>query len=417
MDDTLLVCLQTVPVGFLKRDQAGRLSFQYEKGVDTPISLSMPTNDTTYGDLECEAFFGGLLPEKQIARELIARRFNADAENTYSLLRAIGHECAGAISLHDPRTPPIIQRSHKLEGEEVSESKLAQLIRALPRTPLLAGVEGVRLSLAGFQDKAGICLIKGKICLPAEDVPTTHILKPAMADHEGTLQNEYMCLAIARNLAIPTVTAEIRQAEDQAYILVERYDRRIAGDRITRVHQEDFCQALGIVTAHKYESEGGPGFKQCFDLLKQTDKPALNRTTFAKYLILNFLLGNADAHGKNFSLLHDPSSSTTLAPLYDVVSIIGLYDNLIQKMAMSVGDCFDSTEVDKKNWEKLCKNVGFGFPAFRKLLQTLVSEIEVFAEQERNSLAQTEFNPWIADLISHEIGRRCFRLKEQFDRN
>ncbi len=417
MTDTLLVCLQTHPVGYLERDAVGKLSFKYEKGVDTPISLSMPITATKYDDVKCEAFFGGLLPEKQQARELIARKFNADAENTFSLLRVIGHECAGAISLHDPKSPPEIKPSHKLEGEEVGEAKLAQLIRDLPRTPLLAGVEGVRLSLAGFQDKAGICLIDGKICLPVGDVPTTHILKPAIAEHEATVQNEFMCLAIARDLGLPTVSAEIRRAEDQTFVLVERYDRKISGGRISRIHQEDFCQAMGVVTAHKYESESGPGFKQCFELLKQTDKPAADRTTFAKYLILNYLVGNADAHGKNFSLIHDSNTSTKLAPLYDVVSIIDLYENLIQTMAMSIGGSFNSTDVNADSWKLLCKNIGFGFPAFKKILKTLVNDIGAIAEQQRDLLEKGEFTTWVADMISHEISGRCFRLKEQFEWN
>ncbi len=417
MTDTLLVCLQTVPVGYLHRDGAGRLSFKYENGVNTPISLGMPISATAYDDIKCEAFFGGLLPEKQQARELIARKFNSDAENTFSLLRVIGHECAGAISLHDPNCPPEIRTSHKLEGEEVSEAKLARLIRNLPRTPLLAGVEGVRLSLAGFQDKAGVCLIEGKICLPAGDVPTTHILKPANPEHEATVQNEFMCLSIARALGLPTVAAEIRRAEDQAFVLVERYDRKITGDRISRIHQEDFCQAMGVVTARKYESEGGPGFKQCFELLKQADKPALDRTTFAKYLILNFLVGNADAHGKNFSLIHSSSTSTTLAPLYDVVSIIDLYENLIQTMSMSIGGSFDSTQVTENNWKLLCKNIGFGFPALKKILKTMVYDIGAIADQQRDLLVEGEFATWVANTISHEISSRCFRLREQFEWN
>ncbi len=415
MTDTLLVCLQTVPVGRLERDAVGKLSFKYENGVTTPISLSMPISATAYDDTKCEAFFGGLLPEKQQARELIARKFNADAESTFSLLRVIGHECAGAISLHDPNKPPDIQPSHKLEGEEVTEAKLAQLIRDLPRTPLLAGVEGIRLSLAGFQDKAGVCLIDGKICLPVGDVPSTHILKPAITGHEATVQNEFMCLAIARGLGLPTVSAEIRRAENQTFVLVERYDRKITAGRISRIHQEDFCQAMGVVTARKYESEGGPGFKQCFELLKQTDKPAADRTTFAKYLVLNFLAGNADAHGKNFSLIHSSSTSTRLAPLYDVVSIIDLYEKLTQTMAMSIGGSFDSSEVNENNWKLLCKNIGFGFPAFKKILKTMVYDIGIITERQRDLLNRGEFTTWVADTISNEISGRCFRLREQFE--
>ncbi len=413
--DRLLVCLQNQPVGYLDRADTGRLSFTYGKDSKTPISLSMPLEGTTYGDVVCEAFFGGLLPENQQARELIARRLNANADNTFSLLKVIGKECAGAISLHDPAQPPSSTNSHKLEGEELTEKRLAELIRDLPRTPLLAGVEGVRLSLAGFQNKAGVCLIGGRICLPTEDVPTTHILKPAMAQHEATVQNEFLCLSIASGLGLPTAKTEIRRAEDQAYVLVERYDREIIdGTFIRRVHQEDFCQAMGVVAARKYEAEKGPGFTECFELLKQSDKPALDRTTFAKFIVLNYLVGNADAHGKNFSLLHSPGASTRIAPLYDVLSIIQVYDDLIQNMAMSIGGCFNAAAVTVEDWKKLCKTSGFGFPAFRNLLKEQVASIEEVAEREREKLASSEFQTWVADMMILELGRSCNRVRDQF---
>jgi serine/threonine-protein kinase HipA len=413
--DRLIVCLQNQPVGHLDRDETSRLSFTYEKDAKTPISLSMPLDGTTYGDVVCEAFFGGLLPENQQARELIARRLNANANNTFSLLKAIGKECAGAISLHDPTEPLPSNDLQKMEGEELAEKRLAELIRDLPRTPLLAGVQGIRLSLAGFQNKAGVCLIDGRIYLPAKDVPTTHILKPAMAQHEATVQNEFLCLSIASGLGLPTAKAEIRRAEDQAYVLVERYDREIIdGTFIRRIHQEDFCQAIGIVAAHKYEAENGPGFKECFELLKQSDRPALDRTTFAKFLILNYLLGNADAHGKNFSLLHPTGTSTKIAPLYDVLSIIHVYDDLIQNIAMSIGGCFNAADVTVEDWKKLCKNSGFGFPAFRNLLKEQVSSVEGVAERERDKLANSEFQTWVADMMILELGRSCDRVRNQF---
>lgn len=413
-DDRLLVCLHEKPVGHLDRDDVGRLSFSYSREAQAPLSLSMPLSNTIYGDHECEVFFGGLLPEGDAARDAIARRFNADADNTFSLLKAIGKDCAGAISFHDPDEPPSLIGPFPLEGEEISDAKLAALIRDLPRNPLFIGVPGLRMSLAGFQHKAAVCLIDGKVCLPNPNVPTTHILKPAMAEYEGSTQNEYLCLSIAAGLDINAASVQIRKAEDQAYVLVKRYDRRVLnGNKIERVHQEDFCQALGVATARKYESEGGPGFQQCFDLLKQCDTPAIDRTKLAKFLIFNFLVGNSDAHGKNFSVLHRTAASTTLAPMYDVVSLRDIYD-VEQRMAMSIGGCFDARHVTKDHWQALCKAAGFGFPAFQKLLREQVNAIEQVAELEREKLQAGEFQTWVADSIIYELGRSCSYVREQF---
>jgi serine/threonine-protein kinase HipA len=252
------------------------------------------------------------------------------------------------------------------------------------------------------------------VFLPGTTVPTTHILKPAMADYEASAQNEFLCLSIADRLRMPAVKAEIRRAEDQTYVLVERYDRRrLDGNLIERVHQEDFCQALGIVTARKYEIEGGPGFSECFSLLKESDKPALDRTALARFLILNYLLGNADAHGKNFSLLHRPPTSTKIAPLYDVLAMTDIY-GVDQRMAMSIGGNFDAASVTQDNWKAFCKKIGYGFPAFKLLLQDQVNEIEQVAARERDKLQEGEFKTWVADSIIYELGRSCGRVRTQF---
>lgn len=414
--DVLLVCLQGSPVGILEQDEVGKLSFSYESATSKPLSLKMPVTSSPCGNEICEAFFGGLLPEGDQARKLIARKFNADPDNTFSLLKAIGQDCAGAVSLHDPSAPPTEPDGfHQLEATEISEQELANQIRNLNKAPLFTGIKGVRLSLAGVQDKAAVCVIGGAICIPAPGVPTSHILKAPIRGHEATVQNEYLCMSTAARLGIPTAKVEMRRAEDQIYLLTERYDRELTSDgRIRRVHQEDFCQALGIVTARKYQAEGGPGFRECFDLLMNCERPAIDRTTLARILILNYLLGNADAHGKNFSLLHPEAHLSRLAPLYDVLSV-SVYEDLEQKMAMHIGGCYDMGTVQPDNWRALCKEIRFGYPAFRKELAHQTDEIVEAAEAARQTLADSQFDTWVADDILRLLQRSCNRVKETYD--
>jgi serine/threonine-protein kinase HipA len=376
----------------------------------------MPIGKAPFSDEACEAFFGGLLPESEHARKFIARRYNADPDSTFSLLKAIGQDCAGAISLHDPSRPLMESDGFSdLEGTELTETELAKYIKNLSRAPLFSGIKGLRMSLAGVQDKAAVCLIDSAICIPEPGVPTSHILKSAIKDHEATVQNEYLCMSIAANLGLPAAKVEMRHAEDQLYLLVERYDREItATGKIRRIHQEDFCQALAIPAARKYQAEGGPGFRECFELLTNCERPAVDRTTLARVLIVNYLLGNADAHGKNFSLLHPEPNLTRLAPSYDLLSI-SVYDELEQKMAMEIGGCYDAEAVKPQHWQALCKEIRFGYPAFRKELARLTDEIIEVAEAERLKLKNREFDTWIADDILRLLQRRCNRVKERYN--
>lgn len=414
--NTLLVCFQGSPIGFLKQDKAGKLSFSYESTAPKQLSLKMPVGKSPFGNEICEAFFGGLLPESDTARKLIARKFNADPGNTFSLLKAIGQDCAGAVSLHDPESPPTEPDGfHTLNATPISEQELAKQIRNLKRAPLFTGLKGIRLSLAGVQDKAAVCVIDGQICIPEPGVPTSHILKAPIKDCEATVQNEYLCMSAATRLGIPTANVEMRRAEDQTYLLVERYDRELSADgKIRRIHQEDFCQALGIVSTNKYQAEGGPGLRECFDVLTNCEKPAQDRNTLAQVVILNYLLGNADAHGKNFSLLHTQPHLSRLAPLYDVLSV-SVYDELNQKMAMNIGGCYDMNEVQPENWQTLCKEIQYGYPAFRKELARQTDELMEAAEMVRKELAVSDFDTWVADDILRVLQRRCNRVKETYN--
>lgn len=373
----------------------------------------MPIREELYDDKVCEAFFGGLLPESKEARKALAHQYGIDPESTFSMLKAIGGDCAGAVSLHEDADIPMSPAFGQLEGEALPEAELAKLIRNLPRSPLFSGRRALRLSLAGYQNKAAVCVINGEVCLPKSNfVPTTHILKPAHPVYQSTCQNEYFCMKLAERMGLPVAKVELRSAEDLIYLLVERYDREIDESGIIhRVHQEDFCQALGVVSENKYESEGGPGLKDCFELLaRYSDKPAADRNQLMSNVIFNYLIGNADAHAKNFSLLHLPSG-LRLSMLYDLNSTL-VYEELSTQMAMKIGGESSFLGVTQDNWKAEAKRCKLGFPALRNRMKANLAMIEQEAELLEKELDNPVFETYIIPSIVMEMRLRLRLIKE-----
>jgi serine/threonine-protein kinase HipA len=208
---------------------------------------------------------------------------------------------------------------------------------------------------------------------------------------------------------------EIRCAEDVEYLLVERYDRTHSqspkGETLERLHQEDFCQALGIVSENKYQKEGGPSLKQCFALLREVSSaPVLDLARLLDAVIFNFLVGNNDAHGKNFSLLYrgagTASLETRIAPFYDVVST-HYYPELTREMAMKIGGEYSSERVSSMNFEQLAEDAGLAKPLVR-------SRVPELAEAVLSNLDKTGIEHSVVDTLTVKIRERCGAIRERF---
>jgi len=409
----LSIRLYGVPIGILEQTVDGKMQFSYHPDVKFPISINMPVRTEPYSHAPCEAFFGGLLPENETTRKIIGKRYGVSANNSFALLKAIGYDCAGAISCHHVEEEIFDQRIFPLTAKPISEIELAKHIKELPKKPLFLDVEGLRLSLAGVHDKAAVCLIENQIALAEQGCPTTHILKPSPAHYPGLAENEYFCLKIAERIGLPVPNIELRTAQDQTFLLVERYDRRIRNGQVERIHQEDFCQALGINSARKYQNEDGPGIKDCYELLMQTVQPAIDRNIFSAGVIFNYLIGNMDAHGKNFSLLHRSENHIRMAPFYDLICT-RVYDDLTDKMAMKIGSKYDADEVLARHWQQLCKEVTYRYIAMVGLIRRIAKDMPLYAEQEKEALISKGYNhPIIADIV-RSIEKNCDRIVKQF---
>ncbi len=401
LDRKLSVHLQGNPVGTLTQDDSGRLTFHYDEAYLTredvrPLSLAMPLRREPYEQRAARPFFAALLPDDDVRRRL-AQSLQVSEKNDFALLREVGGECAGAVSLYPEGEEP--RAAHGGDCDVLSVSRLADLLRSLPKRPLLVG-EGVRLSLAGAQDKIALHVIDGDFAIPLGDLPTTHILKPAIEGFADTVQNELFCMRLAKRLGLAVPNVEFRSAGDVPFLLVKRYDRATTAEGLlVRRHQEDFCQALGIPPELKYQREGGPSLAQCFDLLAQHSmQPAVDRLRLLTVVIFNYVVGNEDAHGKNFSMLHEENGSR-LAPFYDLLSTV-VYAGLERKMAMKIGGYYEFDAVLARHWNRFAEEVGLSTNIVRQRLREMINTIAAAAHKERQELAEGGLSSTIfADLI------------------
>ena len=417
MAKTLDVYLHNDLIGHLVQDDGGGMVFDYveswlNKPGATPLSQSLPLRAKRFKRNECRGFFAGILPEAG-KREIIARNLGISARNDYAMLERIGGECAGAVTfIPAGQAPPERNYSYR----KLSTEELAAILKELPKRPLLAGEEGIRLSLAGAQDKIAVRMENGEVCLPLGGAPSTHILKPAVERFEGVVFNEVLCMKLASEAGLPAASVEAINVNGIDCLLVQRYDR-IHGQgpgaeaAVERLHQEDFCQAQGIVPERKYQKEGGPSLKQCFRLLREASSaPVIDLARLLEAVIYNYLVGNNDAHGKNFSLLYRGAGTANLeirlAPLYDVVSTL-YYPELSRDMAMKIGGEYSSEKVTARNFEQLAEEAGLGKPLVR-------GRVAEMADRVTAGLAKVQIAHPVAEKVAGLIRQRSEKVRDSF---
>lgn len=403
MSKTLDVYLSGQCIGDLEQDKTGQLRFTYalewiNDSSSFAISCSLPLQKESFTQKECRPFFAGVLPE-DATRRLIGKNLGISANNDFSMLEKIGGECAGAISFISKNKSAAAGSNNY---RELSVDELATILERLHTKPLLAGDEHIRLSMAGVQDKIPLCYKDNKYFLPLDNSPSTHIIKPENKHFPGLIENEHFCMQLAKKINLYVANAQINQISEKTFLLVERYDRLTSDDTILRLHQEDFCQALGIVPEKKYQNEGGPSFKDCFNLLRRfSSLPAIELQKLLEALIFNMLIGNCDAHGKNFSLLYN--NGITFSPLYDLVCTL-YYGNLTSKMAMKIGKEYDAKKININHFKTLAAEIGFSVPG-------VCQEVERLSNQLLSILDAVTISNDVEARISEIIRQRCLFLR------
>lgn len=412
--------------GVLDRLSNGRLHFEYDEPYRslpgaTPLSVGMSLQERSFPHSRIEPWIDGLLPDSDEVRQHWARRYRVTSASPFNLLSTvIGEDCAGGVQFVRPaRLSALLSEPGSVEW--LDDDDLQARLRRL-RTEDAAwhgegddrpGFEG-RFSLAGRQRKTALLFEDGRWGVPAGRIPTTHILKPAIPGYADQEVNEHLCLAAARLAGIPAAESAVRVFGSETVIVVTRFDRVRIDGALTRIHQEDCCQALGVPPDRKYQSDGGPGPREVAGLLRSVipgrDAEA-GILRFADALIWNWLIGGTDAHAKNYSLLLR-GSVVRLAPLYDITSGLPYGNPHDLRMAMKLDDSYRLI-AHRNPWPAVARMIGVPADALVERARHLCTAApEAFAIAAADAGVQVLARKSTAHLVTHieRAATRCAKL-------
>jgi serine/threonine-protein kinase HipA len=410
---TLSVYWDGGQVGRLERvvENAREFAFRYS---DTPrrISLSLPLKEDSFSPAETRPFFEALLPEGAI-RDQIAAQLKLASSDSFGLLAELGRDCAGALQIVEQKRmsePPGVRW--------LGQDELDELITQLPHRPLGVHAEDgrLRLSLAGVQRKAVLVRdADGRYGEPLNGMPSTHILKPELqaSDYPGLATNEFFCMSLAARCGLAVASVELIAAAGRPCLVVERFDRDLSRTPVRRLHQEDLTQALGLTPDFKYQHPDWrlPSYKALADLLDgYSPAPGVDRLAAARAAAFHFLVGNADAHAKNISLLH-LEDGVSPAPLYDVVCTAA-YAELNSDLALAIGDVLDPGAVGASDWKDFATDFGLSPNGFRQELIRLADIVSSEAEQLRDSARSEGWHDEIIQRIMGTIAARADQVRQ-----
>lgn len=414
MSEILHVWYEDHLAGTLRQAERGDVVFQYSPQwltyPDTfAVSLSLPLRENAFSRELSTAFFDNYLPEEHL-RAMVAKEYGLESHSTYALLRVLGAECAGALSIL-----PSDQENKKcsLQYKELAYENLIEYIKNIPKSPLLGSNDDVHLSLAGAQSKGALRITpEMKFYLPQNGSPSTHIIKPSNSRYSNLPENELFCMGLAHHIGMDVPPFFLLETLPRAFVIA-RYDRRICENYIKRIHQEDFCQALGLSSILKYQKDGkGATLPDCFALLQHCENPELETKKLLQWVIYNICIGNSDAHAKNISLLYS-QQKPCLAPFYDLVSTAP-YSGINQKLAMKIGNSNDGDRLFISKWKQFADTIhvpyDFLCDAGRSFVKKLIDEIDF---QYERYIAQYLYFKELNTIVD-TIKRRSAFLLEQW---
>jgi serine/threonine-protein kinase HipA len=421
------VYLNSRLVGRLERATSGAISFQYDRDwlgweYTMPISLSLLLREAPYLGAPAIAVFDNLMPDNPGIRQRLAEKTGAEGTDAYSMLAAVGRDCAGALQFLPDGVDP--GKAGEVKGRKISEREIEGIIANLGASPLGVGADKeFRISLAGAHDKTALLLWRKAWMIPHGSTPTTHIFKPAIGklpngiDLSTSVENEYLCMKLCKAFGLPTAECEIATFGAKKVLVIERFDRRRTRDqRLLRVPQEDFCQALSVPSTLKYEPDGGPGLLKILSALHGSDDPQADQLQFLMSQVVFWLMAATDGHAKNFSLHISPGGRFRLAPLYDVLSAQPAFDDgaikLNQmKLAMAVGDSrhYRVSTIQPRHFMETARKAGVNISALEAEVERLANNFETAIATVVNDLPE-DFPENLALSVVSGIRRRMDKV-------
>lgn len=424
-DESLVLIAGDRRMGSIRR-RDGRLSLTYDEAWRSwagawPLSLSMPLASAEHPHRPVEAFLWGLLPDNEAVIGRWSREFHVSPRNPFALIGAVGEDCAGAVQFVKPG-----RLDGFLDGAEdaidwLEEADVAERLRVLreDQTAWRFARDNGQFSLAGAQPKTALLFDGARWGVPSGRTPTTHILKPPVADFDGHAENEHLCLNLARHLGLPAAASRVGRFGDEVAIVVQRYDRRRIGDRFVRVHQEDFCQALSHPPQSKYQNEGGPGVADCVSLLAGASSAGPDDIdAFLDAVVFNWIIAGTDAHAKNYSILIAGRGQVRLAPLYDVSSALPYrtldYQKL--KLAMKFGGEYRLGDIGTRHIERMAAEVRQGPDKWTARARAMADATPGAVEQVAQEMEAEGLNHAIIRTLASAITMRAGTLGDDLAR-
>lgn len=378
----------------------------------TALSVSLPLEEVSFDPIRTRTFFEGILPEGFI-RHSLADRMHIDESDYVSMLHNLGRECIGAVRIttDDERIDEKYIPVTKQEIEQLAAEGATKSIEIVTK---------IHLSLAGASGKVGLYYDENsdKWYLPTGTAPSTHIVKQSHVRLKGIVANERLSMLTAAKCGIDTAESFIintgSASEEEVLYATKRYDRIITEGptrigallRPDRLHQEDFAQALGIPSSRKYEKEDDHYLAQMFRVLREySTDPIEDQLKLWDRVIFNYLIGNTDAHIKNFSLLYSPDMrSIRLAPAYDILSTV-VYESSTREMSMKIGKALDIDDVKAESFEQAASEVGLGKSMAMKRYNMIRDNFERALHEAALELADEGFG--IVEEICGMILKKC----------
>lgn len=415
----LVALLDGEEVGKVFQARNGRLRFVYDEewrvsADGYALSLSLPLAAREHRHDVVSAFLWGLLPDSSRALDNYGRLFGVSPANPVALLAEIGADCAGAVQFAPPERVDALLGAATLRRSEVDwldENEIADELRIVREQ----GIPGTsrrtvgQFSLAGAQPKIALFEEGGRWGRPTGRTPTNRILKPPSRDFPGFAENEHFCLGLAGTLGLGAVQSRVMRFAGEVAIVVDRFDRLKRRNVYHRVHQEDFCQALGVMPTRKYENEGGPGLRDIVVILRDSSqRPEEDVDRFLRAMALNWVIAATDGHAKNYALLHGPDGATRLAPFYDVASYLPYTHPSLHrvKLAMKIGSQYLVRRINRRSWEASARSLSLPEGQLLERVNDLVRRVAGAVELERERAIDVGLDASVIHTLADRIRAR-----------
>ncbi len=396
-------------IGTLETDSSSRLSFEYEQDWCNrkhafPLSQSLPLSQKKHGYPVLENYIDNLFPEARL-REVYARAQKIPAHSVSAFLRSLSSDLPGALELVQV-TEDGDNAKVSVDDSQLVELPLQQLEELLDLDKdvyqSLTEELNARFSIAGVQDKF-TCRYEEKekrIFIVIGRAPTTHLVKVNIrAKSSQSVFNEFLCLTLAESVGLKVNQPRLLMGQRHPVLILQRYDRRPEGERVSRIHQEDFCQATGTPLGNKYQKDGGPSFAEVYNLLRKVSShPISDLDQLLTWLCFNILIGNNDTHCKNLSLIYE-AGAVRLAPFYDILSTAVYGSPYDREFAFEVGGESYGDRITKKKINALEKELSLRPDVLVRKMHSVIKAV-----QEKYPLAQEVLRRMAADeTISDRI--------------